>query len=84
MTRFEREKGTPTGLAERRESTPTPAFESREPYVVGEGEPLLLPGDDAALREVIRALFSTDVANITPVEALVRLNEWQKQLRGED
>jgi hypothetical protein len=43
----------------------------------------LLPADDLALREVIRELFGVDVANLTPVQALVRLNEWQKRLRGE-
>jgi DNA mismatch repair protein MutS len=58
--------------------------EVREPYLVGgEEDPLLLPVDDAALREVIRELFGVDIANLTPVQALVRLNEWQRRLRGE-
>jgi hypothetical protein len=56
--------------------------ETPAPYVVGPEEELLLPADDAALREVIRALFSVDVANLTPVQALVQLNEWQRRLRG--
>ena len=37
----------------------------------------------AFLRTVIRELFGVDVANLTPVQALVRLNEWQRRLRGE-
>jgi hypothetical protein len=58
--------------------------ETREPYMVGQDEDtLLLPADDAALRQVIRDLFSVNVANLTPVQALVRLNDWQRQLRDE-
>lgn len=41
----------------------------------------LLPADDALIWELIRELVRLDVANLTPVEALVRLNEWQLKLR---
>lgn len=41
----------------------------------------LLPADDALIWGLIRELVRLDVANLTPVEALVRLNEWQLKLR---
>jgi len=75
MARLEAERGEPQALAELRET--------RQPYSVGRQEELVLPAADAALRQVIRELFSADVANLTPVQALVRLNEWQRMLRGE-
>jgi DNA mismatch repair protein MutS len=54
------------------------------PFVLGtDREPLLLPADDAALREVLGELFGIDVANLTPIQALVQLNDWQRRLRGE-
>jgi DNA mismatch repair protein MutS len=57
--------------------------ETRQPYLVGqEEEALLLPADDAVLRAVIGELFGVDIANTTPVQALVRLNDWQRRLRG--
>jgi DNA mismatch repair protein MutS len=72
MMRLEAERGEPQALADLRET--------RQPYSVGRQEELVLP---AALRQVIRELFSADIANLTPVQALVRLNEWQRILRGE-
>jgi DNA mismatch repair protein MutS len=56
--------------------------ESRQAYYSGEDKDLLLiPTDDETLHRVIHELSSTDVANLTPVEALVRLNEWQQKLK---
>jgi DNA mismatch repair protein MutS len=76
MVRLEGQHGEARELAE--------LSEARQPYIVEQREDaLLLPADDLALREVIRELFGVDVANLTPVQALVRLNEWQKRLRGE-
>jgi len=76
MARLERERGETQALVE--------LHEMRQPYVVEGGEEgLLLPANDPALREVIRELFGIDVANLTPVQALVRLNEWQRRLREE-
>jgi hypothetical protein len=31
---------------------------------------------------VLRELYRLDIANLTPVQALVALNEWQGWLRG--
>jgi DNA mismatch repair protein MutS len=53
------------------------------PYLIGETERLLVPADDEVVWGVLRELFGLDVANLTPVRALVLLNEWQQQLRGE-
>jgi DNA mismatch repair protein MutS len=43
---------------------------------------LLLPADDEAVWAVLRELYGLDIANLTPVQALVALNEWQGRLRG--
>jgi DNA mismatch repair protein MutS len=45
-------------------------------------EGLLIPGDDEAVWQVVRALYSLDIANLTPIQALVILNDWQARLRG--
>jgi len=51
-------------------------------YMVGEGqERLLVPADDEVVWAVVRELFGLDIANLTPVQALVVLNEWQQRLR---
>jgi DNA mismatch repair protein MutS len=42
---------------------------------------LWVPADDEAVWHVVRKLFSLDIANLTPVQALVLLNEWQGVLR---
>ena len=58
--------------------------EIRAPYLPVEGqERLLVPVDDEAVWQVVRELFGLDIANLTPVQALVLLNELQRQLRGE-
>ena len=54
-------------------------------YLAGEKqERLLVPADDEVVWAVLRELFGLDIANLTPVRALVTLNEWQQRLRGED
>jgi DNA mismatch repair protein MutS len=45
------------------------------------GGRLLLPVDDEAVWEVVREIFGLDIANMTPVQALVALNELQERLR---
>jgi hypothetical protein len=35
------------------------------------------------LRGMMREFLDADVANMTPVQALFRLNEWQRQLKDE-
>jgi len=46
------------------------------------GEQLLFAGDDEAAWAILRDLYRLDIANMTPVQALVRLNEWQTSLRA--
>ncbi len=51
-------------------------------YAVQEaGERLLVPTDDEAIREVVQELFGLDIANLTPVQALMILNQLQQRLR---
>jgi len=45
------------------------------------GDGLLVPADDEVVWQVICELYSLDIANLTPVQALVMLNEWQGRLR---
>jgi DNA mismatch repair protein MutS len=47
------------------------------------GRGVLLPADDEAVWAVLRELYGLDIANLTPVQALVALNEWQGRLRNE-
>jgi DNA mismatch repair protein MutS len=46
------------------------------------GPGLLLPADDGAVWAVLRELYRLDIANLTPVQALVLLNQWQAHLRN--
>jgi DNA mismatch repair protein MutS len=58
--------------------------EAALPYLAAEApEQPSVPADDAAIWAVLRELFGLDIANLTPVQALVVLNEWQQRLRGE-
>jgi DNA mismatch repair ATPase MutS len=45
------------------------------------GEGLLLPADDDVVWSVVRELYRLDIANMTPVQALVTLNDWQGRLK---
>jgi DNA mismatch repair protein MutS len=75
MARLERERGAARDLVEVREP--------RQPYVVApDDEAGLLHVDAEALREVLRELFGADVANMTPLRALVQVHDWQRRLRG--
>ena len=81
MTALEKEGGTAGKLGERRPLMVSGLLkETQTAYLLG--EELLLPAGDATLREVVRELFQADVANMTPVRALVLLNQWQGRLRG--
>jgi DNA mismatch repair protein MutS len=42
---------------------------------------LLVPAGDEMVWRMVRELYSLDIANLTPVQALVTLNEWQRRLR---
>jgi DNA mismatch repair protein MutS len=46
------------------------------------GEGLPIPPDDEAAQDVLRQLYSLDISNLTPLQALVALNEWQERLRA--
>jgi len=67
-------------------SAPYLAGEGQERSVRGRGAPgrLLVPAGDEVVWAVLRELFGLDVANLTPVRALVMVNDWQQRLRGED
>ena len=54
-------------------NAPYPAKQAREP--------LLVPADDEVVWAVVRELFGLDIANLTPVQALVMLNELQAKLK---
>jgi DNA mismatch repair protein MutS len=62
------------------------AGEGQERVVGGRGAAgrLLVPAGDEVVWAVLRELFGLDVANLTPVRALVMVNDWQQRLRGED
>ena len=51
-------------------------------YATGRGDGLLIPAEDELVWAVVRELFRLDVANLTPVRALLLVNEWQQRLRG--
>ena len=53
--------------------------------VVGEeGEHPALPGDDEAAWAALQEILELDIANLTPVQALVALNDLQQRLRGDE
>ena len=56
--------------------------ETQVPRIVREvTDGLWVPADDEAVWHVVRRLYRLDIANLTPVQALVILNEWQGLLR---
>lgn len=59
-------------------------LESQTRAVREVGPGLLLPDDDEAVWAMLRELYRLDIANLTPVRALVMLNEWQSRLRTGD
>jgi DNA mismatch repair protein MutS len=95
MARLELERGKTKDLIELGEGVPAtpravraaaqePAREADGPFLIAQGtQELLLPTDDVALRQIIQELFGADVANMTPVQALIQLNDWQQRLRGQ-
>jgi DNA mismatch repair protein MutS len=57
--------------------------EERAVYRVGEEQPAsAAPVPEDVVGEVVQAIAGVDIANLTPVQALVMLNEWQGRLRG--
>ena len=56
-----------------------------EDYTAGEyGEHLVLPSDDEVTWTALQEILGLDIANLTPVQALVVLNNLQQRLRGEE
>jgi DNA mismatch repair protein MutS len=45
------------------------------------GDGLMVPDDDEVVWRLVRELYRLDIANMTPVQALVMLNAWQGRLR---
>jgi hypothetical protein len=43
---------------------------------------LLVPADDEVVWAVVQEIFGLDIGNLTPVQALVLLNELQRRLRA--
>jgi DNA mismatch repair protein MutS len=66
---------------DRSELVGTSKLESRTKIVREVGEGLLIPVDNEDVWILLRELYSLDIANLTPVQALVTLNEWQGILR---
>jgi DNA mismatch repair protein MutS len=56
--------------------------QSRVKAVREVGGGLMLSTDDTLVWNLLRELYRLDIANLTPVQALVALNEWQGWLRG--
>lgn len=64
---------------------PAPGTDERAIKVVREvGNRLLIAGDDEAGRAVLRELYRLDIANMTPIQALVLLNDWQARLNSSE
>jgi DNA mismatch repair protein MutS len=89
MARLE---GRPEPIEPEGDEEPARALREIEPpYPAARaGEPLLIPADDEAppMRDeatwlVLRQLFGLDIANLTPLQALLVLNELQQHLRGQ-
>jgi hypothetical protein len=81
----EQEAGSREQEAGSREQDAKALREIGASYLAGEKqERLLVPADDEVVWAVLRELFGLDIANLTPVRALVALNEWQQRLRGEN
>jgi DNA mismatch repair protein MutS len=58
--------------------------DDREVKVVREvSEQLLLPADDETAWTVLQELYGVDIANLTPVQALVMLNRLQRSIKNE-
>lgn len=51
--------------------------------IAPEPDSFLLPADDKAVWDVVREIFRVDIANMTPIQALVLLNELQRKLKGD-
>lgn len=45
------------------------------------GDHLILRADDPQVWQIIDRIYGLDIANLTPIAALVQLNEWQQKLK---
>ncbi len=82
MARLEGEKqsANSTQAANRAQAEPPLALAEVSPVYRTGGE-VLSSGDDELSWAVLRELFRLDVANLTPMRALLLVNEWQQRLR---
>jgi DNA mismatch repair protein MutS len=78
--------GVPQPVVAHAEAVMTRLKGNKPPQAAGiireAGEPFQTPAEDGARQVVLRELNSLDIANLTPVQALVTLNEWQMRLRN--
>jgi DNA mismatch repair protein MutS len=81
----ERARAVLARLESTQEQGPVSLREISPPYLTEMVQDhLLVPADDEIIWAVLRELFGLDIANLTPVQALVVLNEMQQRLRGEE
>jgi DNA mismatch repair protein MutS len=81
----ERARAVLARLESAKEQGPVSLREISPPYLTKSVQDrLLVPADDEIIWAVLRELFGLDIANLTPVQALVVLNEMQQRLRGEE
>jgi DNA mismatch repair protein MutS len=81
----ERARAVLARLESAKEQGPVSLREISPPYLTkGVQDHLLVPADDEIIWAVLRELFGLDIANLTPVQALVVLNKLQQRLRGEE
>jgi DNA mismatch repair protein MutS len=81
----ERARAVLARLESAQEQGPVSLREISPPYLTKRAQDhLLVPADDEIIWAVLRELFGLDIANLTPVQALVVLNEMQQRLRGEE
>ena len=70
----------PAGL----ERGAVPLREVSAPYLAQTApDGLMVPTSDEVIWAVLREVFGLDIANLTPVQALVVLNDLQQRLRGD-
>ena len=78
-------KPSPSLTREAETAPPITALAEREaPYQINTrpiADGLILPVDDPQVWQVINAVYHLNIANLTPVEALVQINAWQQQLK---
>jgi DNA mismatch repair protein MutS len=82
MARFRQDGQGPAGRdSAGSDFEPEMASAGRAGAVREAGSPYLPSADGDEVRQIVRELGAVDIANLTPVQALVALNDWQGRLR---